>query len=368
LKGWDVARSYLRAQELAREALTFDEQFAEAHALLALALAAQYTHMKEPSSILEAEEVAARAVQLSPALPEAYEALGTVQLLRGQSVTAAQAFATGLRLAPGNDALCRRIADAYSELDRDEEAESMYRKAVDLRPGLWENHNAIGVFYLERGRFEDAEVSLRRVIELNPGSSWGYTNLAAMHILKGEHEKAEPLLRASLRLDPDHDTHNNLGFVYYTMGRFEDAAEQWALAIGSGSHRPMFYANLGDAYRQLGQMADARRAYERAIDLGREQLEIKPGNWESRAMISTALAGLGRCDDARDETERAVIDAGKNPTVYYYAAIASVLCNDMTIATRYAGQAIEGGIVADVRTNPDLLPLLDDPSIRALLQ
>jgi serine/threonine-protein kinase len=368
LRGWDVEASYQRAQERARDALAIDEQSAEAHALLALALVARYTDMKEPSAILEAEEVAARAVQLAPSLPEAYEALGTVHLWRGHSVAAEQAFAKGLRMAPGDDALCRRVADAYAQLGRDEEAETMYRRAINLRPSLWVNHNAMGVFYLERGRFEEAESPLRRVVELNPGSNWGYTNLAALHILRGDHEEAEPLLQAALRLNPTHETHNNLGFVYYALGRFEDAAEQWSLAIEGGSHSTMYYANLGDAYRQLGRTDDARSVYERAVELGRDQLTVQPADWESRAMISTALAGLGRCDDALDETERAVSDAGNNPTVYYYAAIAYALCADRAAATRYTGLAIQGGIKADVRTNPDLLPLLADPSLQSLLE
>ncbi len=367
LEAWDVDENYAKARDRAREAIAIDWTFAEAHAMLALALVEEYGETRNPSAVRDAEESAARALQLSPTLPEAYEAMGRVHLVRGRSAAAAAAFEKGFEHAPADDALARRIADAYARLSRDRESESMYRRAIELRPEFWGNHNALGAFFLERGRLDEAKTVLRRVVDLNPGSDTGYTNLAVVHILEGDHAAAEPLLRAALGLNPSHQTRNNLGVVYYAMGRFEDAAHQWRLATESGVLSAMLFSNLGDALRQLGRANESRSAYERAVDLGRSQLEVDAGDAESRAMLATALAGLGRCDDAAGEARRGLSDAAGNPAIDYYAAIVCAICRDDAGAIRHAMIAIKGGIIADVRTNPDLRPYLDDPSIRSLL-
>ena len=44
-----------------------------------------------------------------------------------------------------------------ARLGRGTEAETMYRKAVGLRPDLWQNHRALGNFLLGQGRFEEAK-------------------------------------------------------------------------------------------------------------------------------------------------------------------------------------------------------------------
>jgi Flp pilus assembly protein TadD/tRNA A-37 threonylcarbamoyl transferase component Bud32 len=367
LEGWDFKRNYARAAEAAQSAIDIDPGFAAAHALLSRALMTQYVQTNEPALVHRALDAAERAVTLAPTLPEAHAALGMVNVWRGRSAEAVRSYQEGLRLAPADDALMRGFARAYSKLGRDEDAEAMYRRAIALRPTYWAHHNSLGVFFYRRGRLDEAKEQFRQVIELRPGSDTGYSNLAAVHILAGEHAEAVPLLRAALNIDPAHNTRNNLGVVYYATDRFEDAAREWQANVDAGADTVMYLSNLGDAYRQLDRPDEARRAYDRAIELGREQLQVDTDNAEARAMYSIALAGSGRCDESRQNAGRAMKDAPGNPTLCYYAAIAAAICGDRDTAVLHTRCAIEGGIKVDVTTNPDLKPLLDEPSLQALL-
>ncbi|HZY29999.1 MAG TPA: protein kinase, partial [Candidatus Methylomirabilis sp.] len=366
-EGWDVKKNYLHAAEAGQRALDLDPGFAEGHALLARALMTQYMQTKEPSLVQRAMDSAQRAVTLSPNLPEAHAALGSVQLYSGHSAQAAQAYEEGLRLAPADDDITIGIARAYSTLGRHEEAERMYRRAIGLRPTYWGHYNTLGVFYFRRGRLDEAKEAFRQVIEHHPESATGYANLAAVHVLAGEHSEAAPLLRAALNIDPSPETRNNLGVVYYATGRFEEAAREWQEAAAAGSPNVMRLSNLGDAYRQLGRSSEAHAAYGRAIERGEAQLQFNANDAETRAMVSIALAGIGRCAEVPGQADRALkIDPG-NPTFSYYAAVASAICGDRKASLLHAIRAIKGGIKVDVLTNPDLKPLLDDPAIRDLL-
>jgi len=103
---------------------------------------------------------------------------------------------------------------------------------------------------------------------------------------------------------------------------------------------------------------------ERALAEARRALTLAPSLPE--AFLAMSLAGSGRCREARGEAGRAVRDSLQNPTLDYYAAVA--YCGDRASALRHTARAIEGGVLADVRTSPDLKPLLADPAIQKLLR
>ncbi len=367
LEGWDVDRNYERAADAFRKALGEDPDFAEAEAGLAMALWAAYLETRDPSLVREAEAEARRATESGPALPEAHLALGVVALGQGRSADAATSLARAQELAPGNDDVARRIAAAYDGLGREEEAEAMYQRAIALRPTYWRHANDLGVFYLHRGRIEEAKTRFRETIRLSPERHTGYANLAGAHLLAGEIDEAEPLLQAAIRIRPSDSAHNNLAFVYYSTGRYAEAAEQYRKAIELSPEDAMYYGNLGDAYRQLGRRDDAAREYEHAIERERSVLAVNSEDTEARAGLGMFLAGAGQCDAARRETTRASAGAPDDPMVFYYAAIAHSLCGDEASALDAASKAVRGGVVADVKTNPDLRHLLEREPLASLL-
>jgi eukaryotic-like serine/threonine-protein kinase len=357
LEGWDVDLNAGRAAEQFRRALALDGQFPEAHAGLALALWHDYLTTHETKLVQEALAEAQRAVSLEPNLPEAQLALGFVQLGMGRSAEAAATLEKAEKLAPGDDATCRYIAKAYGALGRPDSAERLLRRAQELRPAYWENYNSAGVFYREHGDLEKATASFQRVVELRPESDVGYANLAGVHLLRGDIKAAEPLLVAALKRQETASAHNNLGFVYYTSRRFGDAAREYEAAVRLGTEAG-YYGNLGDAYRQLGQGIPAKEAYQKAIEMAETQVRIDPSNSEQRAALGIWLAGAGRCTDAQRESSRAVSDSHAAPSTSYYAALAAALCGDRVTALRQAARAAAGGARADLKTNPDLLPVL----------
>jgi serine/threonine-protein kinase len=366
LEGWDVERSDVRAEESFRRAVELDPRFAEANAMLALALWTRYRTSQDPALVQRAVDAAQRAVSLAPSLPETHLALGVVELGRGRSAEAAQAFREVQRVAPADDAACRYIADAYDALGRETEAEQLYERAIMLRPQYWEGYLARGRFLRRHGRLDEAMTAYRKVIELRPTTPLGYTELASVHLYRGEFTEAGPLLEAALRLQPTAAAHNNLGIVYYATGRFEDAAREFrsALELSENAAR---WGNLGDAYRQLGRSADARAAYARAIELGEARLRVNPNDGQARAAHAMRLAGSGRCRDADRQAARGIRDAETVPIAHFYAAVAYAVCGERESAVRHALRAVEGGVTAELRTNPDLKPLLSDLRLRRRL-
>jgi tetratricopeptide (TPR) repeat protein len=301
---------------------------------------------------------------LDPEIAETHLALGVVLLGRGQAVDAEAAFQTALALAPADDAVVRLIAETYEKRGRLDDAETMYQSAIDLRPGYWGNYRDKGDFYLytKTDDLASAKALFRTVIELRPESEVGYNNLAAVHIMSGEMEQAEPLLRAAIGIDPDGPAYNNLGVVYYSMGRFQDALEQFRKAIEvSGFNDPTYITGLADTYRQLDLDADAKQYYENADALWRLQLEVNPNDHRVRAILSAGLASLERCDEATEQASRATPPGSDIPEVDNIVAVAYSICGDREATLRHLERAILGGAILNIENDRDLKPYLSDP-------
>lgn len=368
LEGWDVERNYVRAEEAFRAAVAADETFAPARAGLAQALFRLYRQTNDARLIEQAQTQAERAIALGPSLPEGHLAQGVVLLARGRSVEATAAFQKAETLAPADDNVARQIARAYETLNRPEEAERMYQRAIDLRPAYWQNYNDTAAFHQRRGELEKAKQLFAKVIELRPSSGTGYKNKAAVHMWAGEFEAAEPLLVTALRLSPTAGAHTNLGFVYYALGRYEDSAREYRAATESGATGAEAFGSLGDAYRQMGRTQEARAAYASAIALAEERLRVNPSDTVLQAGLGMFLAGAARCPEGRAKARAAVATPGAPAEVHYYAAVAHAVCGDRAEAVRQTVRAIERGSLADLKTNPDLKAVRDDPSVRSLLR
>jgi tetratricopeptide (TPR) repeat protein len=368
LEGWDVERNELKAEEAFTAALRVDPSFAEAHAGLAAALWRSYQRTGDSSLVDWALAEAEQAVKLAPSLPEAHIALGITLLGRGRSAEAASAFEEARRLAPADDAACRQMARAYNSLKRNDEAEKLFQQAIDLRPGYWENYNAKASFYLRTRKNREAKDLYAKVIELRPLSVAAFNNKAAVHIMDGEFEQAEPLLKAALQLGPSSEVRTNLGFVYYAQGRYPEAAGEYRAAVEAGVSRAETYGSLGDAYRQAGRSADAHAAYEKAVEQARSRLAVNPADPVLRSALAMFLAGARQCAAATREAGRAVAGGPVEGTTHYYAAVAYALCGARPLAVRETLRALDGNVVADVRTSPDLKAVRADPQVERRLR
>jgi len=365
LEGWDVPENYQKAEEAFRRSLQKGSS-AEAHAGLALALWQRFTDSREPKVAQEAKSEAEIATTTGFDLPESHLASGVVSLGMGRSAEAAASFQRAMTLSPADDAVCRMIAKAYAALDRRGDADRMFSRALELRPQYWENYAERAKFYLSLGKLDEAKADYRRVIDLRPKLNIGYTNLAAAHMYAGEFREAKPLLEAALGLQPTYHVHNNLGIVYYSLGSYRESAKEFLAATReSADFRP--WLNLGEAYRHLPDPASARKAYEKAAELSRDNLTINPDDSVTRSALALALAGCGQCEQALTEAEKAAAKPADDPQLHYLSAIAFVVCKDEERAISKIEQLLKAGVLSDVRTNPDLSPLLSHPQVRALL-
>ena len=79
----------------------------------------------------------------------------------------------------------------YHLLQRDDEAVSAYKKAVELNPVKGEAFASLGSLYLGQGKYTEAVENLKKAAEFEPKIAVIHANLAVAYALNGEAELSE---------------------------------------------------------------------------------------------------------------------------------------------------------------------------------
>ncbi len=189
-------------------ALAFDPNYARAHSNIALTYGRDslHTHLNTNSreSIDMGLTAAVTAIQLNPESPEAYQALGLLNLAKRDYDSALSAARHAVKL----DA---NYADGYSLLAEValyggdlHEALSSIRRAKLLHP----HHPTLlhwveGHILFQMGRHEEAQSYLSKAFELSPKFQPGLVTLAANYSKIGKFAEANSLLAYSKKNSPN---------------------------------------------------------------------------------------------------------------------------------------------------------------------
>ena len=143
-----------------------------------------------------------------------------------------------------------------------------FREALDLNPHLHLVHNNIGLLYLEIGDHEQAERHFNKAIASDSNLDATYSNRALLWIELEEYDAACEDLERALALDPEEPMHyHNLGVLFLELGDPESVLECLDTAIELDPDNPMHHHNRGMAQKQIRNLAQDNREFDRTIEL-----------------------------------------------------------------------------------------------------
>ena len=167
------------------------------------------------------------------------------------------------------------LGDIDHQLERDDDAQAEYMKALTLSPGDPASMVGLATVYLSannlKGAMEIAQAALLRMPE-DPD-----LNLIIAEVLIAQHEypEAQTYLTKSLHAKPQMLPHIHalMGKAYAGMGQPEQAIEQLKLGASSDADGSVQYL-LARLYRQIGDTKDATDALNRMKTI-KEQREAR---------------------------------------------------------------------------------------------
>lgn len=173
------------------------------------------------------------------------------------------------------------LGDLFSRMKRYDDALDAYGASLALRDegdrAAWRVHYARGIMHENLDNFADMETDFRRALELYPNQPdvlnyLGYS-LVEQRIKMDE---ALGMIETAVKERPESGyITDSLAWVYYRLGRFEDAVEPMERAVELLPVDPIVNDHLGDVYWKVGRVLEAEFQWKRALSFEPEEVEAE---------------------------------------------------------------------------------------------
>jgi serine/threonine protein kinase/tetratricopeptide (TPR) repeat protein len=262
-----------KAKSLLVHAISLDQNFADAYALLAELESFEAANFTENAgaNLKHAEAMAKQAVSINPDSAEGSIALGGIYGEEGREEQAIRTLKQVVVHAPNNETVWQMLAYAYYYAGIDDLAEQDYRRVTELNPIPPEPHWMHARMLLYLGKEAEAEQEMRQVVAQNPGQFRALAYFGSVLYYEGKLDQAEAELVRSLQLAPnssDLTAQIMAAFLYASRGQRQKIDRRVLEA------RPEVVVDGDQAYwtggifALLGDKPQAMKWLRRAVELG----------------------------------------------------------------------------------------------------
>jgi tetratricopeptide (TPR) repeat protein len=336
----------------------------------------------------KARELAERALQLQPDLPEGHLALGCSYYYGDNNYDAAlKEFELAQRGLPNEPEIYLYIGSIQRRQGKWAESTANMEKAVSLNPkDAWSLQNLSFNYQMMRD-FAKANETIDRAVALNPTAFEPLEVKSKFAIAeKGDFSVAEKAFQAlnsvpltdEQKLKAAHARAN----VFLMERKYNDGLrEAESLPDGQiGSYPGALwgkYFYIGFAKKALQDDTGSRAAFERAKAAAQDQLKRTPDSEDAHINLAKAMAFLGEKNAAIEEAQRAADirpeskDAFGGPEITEGVAEVHTIVGDNDRAIEILDGLLNrpSGVTAQgLKINPIWDPLRSDPRFQALIE
>ncbi len=288
--GWTKTpvKSFEKAIELAKKAISLDEQNVRAY----IVLANVYAKARQFGKAAAAQK---KALSLDPANSLLNVLSGNALSNVGKFKEAISFFNKAIRIDPKHpNWYLITLGMAYLWMGQNEEAIATFKKWVSREPKNADAHAFLGLALIAAGKPQKAIPMFDKALNLNPGPSWYVSNLSVARAGAGQTEEAITTMREAFNRNPkDASSCRNLALVLIFGGRHQEALSMAKKATTlKPEPEPYFYETLGFSYLVMGQYEEAIAAFKKAIDLW-------PDFRSSHIGLTASYSLAGRMEEAR---------------------------------------------------------------------
>ena len=222
------------------------------------------------------------------------------------------------------------VARALVHLERYQDANDMYRSAIEADSNYLDAQLGAGELFTEKYAYGDAAVFLDDAFQLNPNSARAFLALARNKRLEGDAETSAALAKAlainpnlveaialkaamaleasqiddasaeidkALKINPHSlEAHSLRAAMLYLQDKDYEPEVAATLAIGP---------KYGGVYNTLSHYATITRRTEQAVQFAKRATEIAPRMWDAHLNLGMALLRLGQMEPGREAVEKA---------------------------------------------------------------
>jgi Flp pilus assembly protein TadD len=161
-----------------------------------------------------------------------------------------------------------------------------WQEFASLNPGMYQVHGNIGNAHRELGDLEKARASYEALIAFEPANSMANYNIGEMLVEAGDIEGAMPYFESVLQSAPDDPAvYYNVAELYFSQREMDSAITYYKRAIEVDAAYLPAHMQLGFAYINAGDTANAILAFEKYV-------ELAPPDDPELAVVMDVLAAI----------------------------------------------------------------------------
>lgn len=228
----------------------------------------QALHQLYQTGQLALAEIQATALSARyPKSPAVLNLLGMCQQGQGKLREAAATFRRILTLDPGIAELHFNLGAIHTQLNDAKAAMASYRKALQLKPDFSVAHFNLGALLQQQNQLQEAAKHYQQAAQQQPNFFEAWANWGTVLQLRGDLQAAEQCYRKALTLHDDARGHFNLGTTLYGQGEHAAAMGEFQEALRQDPQFADAWNDVGEIYRDRGDMDEAVRSYRQALKL-----------------------------------------------------------------------------------------------------
>jgi tetratricopeptide (TPR) repeat protein len=284
-----------------------------------------------------AEAAFKESLVAQPSFAAARAELGNLYLLKRALPRAISSLEAASFLDPNQPHVFARLAQAYLDARRQDEAREAVQEALRREPGSAYALTIQGELQLRDDNMTEALASFRSAIQNDPAFSLPYGKAGFVLVKLQRLEEAEALMMEGLKHDPNNPAlHFHLAETYWLRPQLPNSAslakKHYQLALPNNPSAANVHSRLGELARRQDDAVTARRHFERALRqdprqaaalYGMAQLESQAGNKAVSAVWTRRLQAIRNEDDAlanlRNQAQAYPQDAARACKVGRYA-------------------------------------------------
>ena len=217
------------------------------------------------------EGVSSEAKRILASEPENAEAM--YWLGRSYKGLAASALERLTETAPESYRIDQLAGEIHEDRTEYGKAVEAYRRALEKAPDVPGLRYAIGTAYGKMGSFEDAQKWLEEELGRNPHHARARYRLGNLLLDRGQPKEAIQHLLRVIATTPDvAEARFDLGRAYLEDLQHASAATELEAYARTDPGNDRVHSLLGNAYRGLGRMDDARREFQTYQELSQQRL------------------------------------------------------------------------------------------------
>ena len=245
----------------------------------------------------------------------------------------------------------------YALLGQSDLASQEYELALTADPHHKESRHNLAVLRADQGRLPEAVALLEHMSDYVPA----LTTLALFSTKQGNYNQAAESLQRALKIEPTSaELHRELGSLYMKQGLFENAADALEYAWNIDSTH-------AETARLLGQLNMHRQLPQVAVELFHRALTLRPTHTETHYNLATALAKLGRREEAQEYMQRFESLAEHGAYVAQLRRSLDETPNDTKLHSELANHYLALGDTQRARTHYQSILLIDSLHLETIV-